>query len=342
MAVITPGTYPRARCTTLAEVDVLESGDERDEVPVGVRLRRALDRRAPTWAVGLLAGVLLAGLVGAGLAVREQRAEQARQAVRVDAEVLPGRATSSTVRGVARGELVVQVVNRRDVPVRVEGVLIDVPGLEVLDVDVAPGEELAGGEQRAVRAFFVVADCSLLALPGVLEVSLATAGGPVVTSRLPVAAPDDEQVEGGVRLGACPGSARTSPPGRPTDVALRPSGGTSQRQGPGALGLALVEVRNGGAQVQLLSVEAEVRGVAFDQRRLGDGRTLVSDEVVVLRLGFRVPDCAALQREGRVVVRIERDGGVQELELAALDGPSTATGLDLRVVFEACGPPASR
>ena len=336
MAVITSGTYPRARCTTLAEVDLLESGDERDEVPAAVRVRRALGWRPPAGAVGLLAVVLLAGLVGAGLAAREQRAEQARQAVRVDADVLPGRATSSTVRGVARGELGVVVVNRRDVPVRVEGVLADVPGLEVLDVDVAPGEEVAGGQQRAVSVRFVVQDCSRLGLPGTLAVSLATAGGPVVQRVLPVLDPDDAR-EGGVRLGACPDSARSDPPGRPTDVGVRPAGGTAQREGPGASGLALLEVRNGGDRVQLLSVEARVPGVAFDQRRLGDGRSLVTDEVVVLRLGFRVPDCAALGTTGEVVLRVERSGGVQELVLAAVAGPGGGGRLDLRVVLEACG-----
>lgn len=233
MAVITPRTYPRARCTTLAKVDLLESGDDRDEVPAAIRLRRALARRPPNWAVGLLAVVLLALLAGGGLAAREQRAEQARQDVRVDAEVRPGRATSSTVRGVARGELVVVVVNRRDVPVRVEGVLADVPGLEVLNIDVEPGEEVAGGQQRAVSVRFVVQNCSRLALPGTLAVSLATAGGPVVQKVLPVLDPDDAR-EGGVRLGACPDSARRDPPGRPTDIGVRPAGGTVERAGAGA------------------------------------------------------------------------------------------------------------
>lgn len=333
MAVITPGTYPRARCTTLAEVDLLESGDE---VPVAARLGRVLDRRPPGWAVGLLAVALLAVLVGGGLAARDQRAEQARQAVRVDAEVVPGRATSSTVRGVARGELVVLVVNRRDVPVRVEGVLVDVPGLEVLDLDVAPGEEVAGGQSRPVSVRFVVEDCSALGLPGTLTVSLATAGGPVVQRVLPVLDPDDAR-EGGVRLGACPDSARSDPPGRPTDIGVRPAGGTVERDGAGASGIALLEVRNGGDRVQLLSVEARVPGVAFDQRRLGDGRSLVTDEVVVLGLGFRIPDCAVLAAGGEVVLRVERSGGVQELVLQAVAEPGGQGRLDLRVVLGACG-----
>ena len=336
MAVITPGTYPRARCTTLAEVDLLESGDERHEVPVAVRVRRAIGWQPPTAAVVVLAAVLLAVLVGAGLAAREQRAEQAVAAVRVDADVLPRRATSSTVRGVARGELGVLVVNRRDVPVRVEGVLVDVPGLEVLTVDVAAGQEVAGGQPLSVRVRFVVPDCSRLGLPGSLTLSLASAGGPVVQRVLPVLDPDDAR-EGGVRLGACPDSARADPPGRPTDVGVRPAGGTSEREGPGASGLALLEVRNGGDRVQLLSVEARVPGVAFAQRRLGDGRSLVTDEVVVLRLGFRVPDCAALGTAGEVVLRVERSGGVQELVLAAVAGPGGGGRLDLRVVLEACG-----
>ncbi len=336
MAVITPGTYPRARCTTLAEVDLLESGDEREAASVAVQVRRVLARRPPAWAVGLLAVVLLAGLVGGGVAAREQRAELARQQVRVDADVLPGRATSSTVRGVARGELVVVVVNRRDVPVRVEGVLADVPGLEVLDVDVEPGEEVAGGQQRAVSVRFVVQDCSRLSLPGTLAVSLATAGGPVVQEVLPVLDPDDDR-QGGVRLGACPDSARSDPPGRPTDIGVRPAGGTAEREGAGAFGVARFEVRNGGDQVQLLAFEARVPGVAFDQRRLGDGRSLVTDEVVVARLGFRVADCAALEQTGEVVLRVERSGGVQELVLEAVPEPGGQGRLDLRVVLEACG-----
>ncbi|CAN5252032.1 hypothetical protein BH24ACT10_BH24ACT10_07780 [soil metagenome] len=317
-------------------MDLLESGDERDEVPAGARVRRALGWHPPLTAVLALAGVLVAALVGAGLAVREQRAEQARQAVRVEAEVLPERATSSTVRGVARGELVLLVVNQRDVPLRLEGVVVDVPGLEVIDLDVTPGEQLAGGGSRAVSVRFVVQDCSRLSLPGSLTVSLRTEGGPVEQRVLPVLDPDDAR-EGGVRLGACPDSARSDPPGRPTDLVVRPAGGTSERAGAGASGLALLEVRNGGAQVQLLSVEARVPGVAFDQRRLADGRSLITDEVVVLHLGFRVADCAALEQRGEVVLRVERSGGEQELVLEAVPSPGGAGRLDLRTVLDACG-----
>ena len=349
MAVITPGTYPRARCATLAEVDVLESGSDRDAVPLPERVRALLAVRPPGWALGGLALVIALALVGGVAAARDLRADQAREALRVDVVLVGGGATSTTVGGVARGQFSLRLSNRRDVPVQVEEVVVEVPGLEVLAVEPGLGEPLGAREEREVVVSFVVADCEELALPGRVSVAMSTLGpagaGPVVRRHLAVVDPDAEGAPDGqdagaqaVRIGACPDSARAEPAGRPTDLSVRPAGGSSERSGAGAVGTVLVAVRNGGEPVRLLSVEAQVPGVVFAQRRLAGGRTLVPDEVLVVGLRFRVEDCAALQRTGRLVLRVERSGAVQELGLRVVAEPLAGAGpqADLRVVLDAC------
>ena len=301
-------------------MDLLESGDEREPVSLAV-----LARRVPPWAVasGLVA-VLLAGLVAA--------VDQRRQAARPDVAVRLLDARSSTVGGVARGSLELLLVNRRDRPVEVGGLAVVVEGLRVTGALVLPRELGAYAEHR-VTVPYLVPSCASLVLPGMLVLQ---AGGeqhrvPVVDAR---AEPDGDEI----RFGSCPPSARSPRPGEPTDVGARAAGGTSRRVGVTVTGVARLEVRNDGPPVRLLSVDADVPGVVVTPRVLAGGRTIVTDGLVVIGLRFRVPDCSELGGPGRLVLRVERFGGVQELSLRLTRQPGTGPGPQVRlpVVLDAC------
>lgn len=298
---------------------MLESGTEREPVSL-----LALARRLPPWAVALgLAGTVLAGLV----AVVDQRREAARPDVAV--RLLDGR--SSTVAGVARGSLELLLSNRRGRPARLGGLVLEVEGLRVTALQPEPAGELRAYEEQRVRLSYLVPSCAALVLPGTLVLQV-----------------DDEQevvpvVEAGsgadgIELGSCPPSARSERPGEPTDVGARAAGGTSRRVGDAVEGVARLEVRNDGPPVRLLSVGADLPGVVVTPRVLAGGRTIVTDGLVVIGLRFRIPDCAGLASSGRLVLQVERFGGVQELSLpvSAEPGGGSRPQVRLPVVLDAC------
>jgi hypothetical protein len=321
-------------------VDLLESGDEREQRQL---LRSALVARLPAWTVGVVA-VLVLGTLGGGVAgaVQVSRALQ-REAARPEVDVLPDRASSSstTVAGVARGRIGLRLVNRRDRPVSVGQLEVGVEGLRVLQVEPDASRPLGPREQRRLRISFVVPSCDALVLPGTLSLVLVAQGRPFERKQVPVVDPDAaDPPPGALTLGACPASARGAAAGTPTDIGVRPAGGSSRRTGAGAEGLARLEIRNVGSPLRLLSVDAEVPGVLFTPRVLdGGGRTLETDGLVRVRLAFRVEDCRALQKSGRLVLRVERFDGVQELGLRVTAEPAARVGpqVDLRVVLDSCG-----
>ena len=299
-------------------MDLLESGDEREPVSV-----RALAGRVPPWAVALaVAGVLVAGLVVA--------VDQRRDAARPDVDVLPIGASSSTVGGVARGELEVLLVNRRDRPVRLGELALEVEGLRSTGAVVIP-RELGPYAEHRVRVPYLIPSCAALVLPGALVVEVDDE-----VRRVPVV-----DADGGndvIELVSCPPGARSARPEEPTDIGARPAGGTTRRTGEAVAGVTRLEVRNDGPPVRLLAVDVEVPGVEVTPRVLAGGRTIVTDGVVIIGLRFRVPDCAALGTSGRLVLRVERFGGVQELSLPlrAGAGDGLRPQVQLPVVLGAC------
>lgn len=320
-------------------MDLLESGDEREGPDAAARLRGWLALTPPTWVVVVLAVALAATLAGGIAGAVQVSAGLAREAARPQVDVLPAGSSSSTVAGVARGRIELLLVNRRAVPVPVQDVQVQVEGLRVLRVEPAPDRTLGPGESRPVRISFLVPSCQALVLPGTVVVAVG-AGDQVRRSRLPVYDPERrEQPAQGLAFGACPASARGARAGTPTDIGLRPAGGQVLRTGDGAEGFARLEVRNGGAPVRLLSVDGQVPGVVFTPRLLRGGRTISTDGLVIVRLGFRVPDCRRLRKTGRLVLRVERFDGVQELGLRVTAEPAARQGpqVDLRVVLDACG-----
>lgn len=317
MAVITRRTY---RWVTLSGVDLLESGAEREPVSVA-----ALARRVPPWAVALTAALaLVAGL----LVAVDQRREADRPDVAV--RLLDGR--SSTVAGVALGGLELLLVNLRGRPARLGGLVLEVEGLRVTGLEPALPDELRAYDEQRVRVTYTVPSCAALVLPGVLVLQVDDE-----QERVPVV--DAGSGSAGIELGSCPPGARSRRPGDATDVGARAAGGTARRVGDAVEGVARLEVRNAGPPVRLLSVDAEVPGVAVTPRVLDGGRTIVTDGLVVVGLRFRIADCAELQETGRLVLRVERFGGVQELSLALASAPGAGGGPQLRlpVVLDSCG-----
>ena len=312
------------------------SGTDEQRARLRPSLRSALGRRLPAWAVGVVA-LLLAGTAAAGVvAAGDLREDQAQEAARIDVEVLPVAGSSSTVTGVARGDLQLLLVNRREQRVGLGALRVEVEGLRVERVEPAFGKPLAAFEDRVFRIGYVVPDCDRLVLPGVVLVSLTFGGEVLERKRIPVREPG--AAGQGFVLAACPASARGPDAGTARDVGVRPAGGTSRRLGDGAEGVARLEIRNGGEPVRLQSVTAEVPGVAFGTLRLDGGRSLDTDGLVIVRLPFRIPDCAALEYAGRLVLRLERFGAVQEVGLSVVAEPEARAGpqVTLPVVYGAC------
>lgn len=307
-------------------MDLLESGDERERHPV----------RLPPWAVPLIA-VLAACVLGGGVvAVAQDRQVQAREAARLDVEVRPAGTTSTTVRGVAQGELSLLLVNRREGRVRLGALRLLVDGLRVTSVSPAFGKPLGPFEERLFTIGVLVPDCSALVLPGRLSVSLAADGQPVQRREVAVVGPD--QSAPGFTFSGCPPSARGRGAGTATDVAVRPAGGSTQREGAGAQGALRLEVRNAGPRLQLLSITGQVPGVRFTPRVIDGGRSIDTDGLVVVRLAFTIDDCAAVQPAGRLVLVVERAGAQQELGLRAVAEPEAGVGpqVSLGLLFRAC------
>src|SRR5688572_9494473 len=94
MAVITSSNLSAGLLRHTREVDLLESGVEREARPWGPRLRRLVP---PGWAV--VAVVVLVGVLAVA------RVQAPPPAGRTEVDVLPERASATTVQGVARGEL---------------------------------------------------------------------------------------------------------------------------------------------------------------------------------------------------------------------------------------------
>ena len=335
MAVITSSNLSARGLSHTRGVDLLESGTERE--PVG--LRTLLAARLPGWAVRAVAAgvalVLAAGVAGAVAVGRELEREAARP--RVALELVA--ASSTTVAGVARGALELQLVNGGRDPVRVELGLV-VPGLQIVGGGPQPIGPLLPGDARTVRIPYLVPSCDLLELPGRLLLAVTPSGAPRVERVLPVIDPRaaGRPPSDALPLNACPATARTGLPGRATDVGARPAGGDVRRVGIGAEGTARLEVRNGGGAVRLLSVDARVPGVVFTPRVLSGGLELRPDGLAIVTLRFRVPDCSRLQQTGWLVLRIERFGGVQELGLRVTAEPAGGLGpqAPLPIVLGAC------
>ena len=316
-------------------MDLLESGDERDERRL---VRTLLAARLPAWAIAVVGVLVLASLGGGVAGAVQVSRELEREAARPEVDVLPGRPSSSTVAGVARGRIELRLVNRRDRPVSVGQLEIAVEGLRVLGVQPDAARPLGPREERELRISFLVPSCDALVLPGTLSLVLLADGAPVERKEVPVVDPGGA-VPGALTLGACPASARGEDAGTPTDIGVRPAGGSSSRTGPGAEGFLRLEVRNVGPPLRLLSYDAEVPGVRFTPKVLvGGGRSLDTDGLVTVRLLFAIDDCRELVKTGRLVLRIERFGGVQELGLRVTAEPAAGLGpqVDLPVLLDAC------
>jgi hypothetical protein len=152
---------------------------------------------------------------------------QAREAARLEVDVRPAGTSSTTVRGISRGELSLLLVNRREQRVRLGELRIAVEGLRVTSVQPAFGKPLGAFEERLFTIGFLVPDCTRLVLPGRLRVSLAADGQPLERRELAVVDPDLRSPgRVGFTLGGCPRAPEAAAPAGP------PTSGCVPRAGP--------------------------------------------------------------------------------------------------------------
>lgn len=330
MAVITPANLSADGLSHTRSVDLLESGPEREP-------RELLALRLPPWAVAGIAGLLAVGLVAGVVSAVALRRQAEQQAARPDVEVRALDGSSSTVAGVARGVLRLLLVNRGRDEVQVDlGFFVE--GLRLTGPVAEPLPTLRAGAERELRVPYLVPSCASLVLPGRVRLAVESDRQRVERYLSVVEAGPDPPPVDTIPLGACPASARAAVPGEPTDVGARAAGGQFRRVGPGAEGSARLEVRNGGAAVRLLAVDARVPGAVFTPRVLAGGLELPPDGLAIVSLRFRIPDCDRLQDAGWLLLRIERYGGVQELGLRLTAEPAGGLGpqAQLPVVLGAC------
>lgn len=177
------------------------------------------------------------------------------------------------------------------------------------------------GERRlaAAAAAVAAAGALLLATGAVDPVADAPGSGPARTGDLPAVPLADA---GGQLIAG--GGGALGPPPRP-DLAVRPIGGMTTRTAAGARGTVDLEVRNALRPVTLLSIGAEVPGVAFSVVIPPNGTILGTDGRVALRLDFVIADCARLRRTGRIVLRVDEDGRPAELGLTITNDEEAGT-----------------
>jgi hypothetical protein len=288
-------------------VDVLVSGSERpDFAPLA-------GWRAPRWLVGLLAVAALA-TAGAGLAVADAvRAAEGAASLQVEARSV------LAVRPRGRdGVLLLQLRHGGRTPLRVALDALDVDGVRTA---APPPVDVPAGAAAELAVPVAVRDCDALGAGGVVRLVVETAGR-------------REAVEREVPADALTAGCR--PPGeRSVAVAVAGGGGTRRVEGAGVRGVVTVQVRNLGTDLRLVRVDAEVPGVIASS---GSLRVPAGAEGAV-RLGFHVPDCAALRRTGRVVLEVQADGvGTRELGFRATEDEEARTvrDLDLDVLLRGC------
>ena len=285
---------------------------------------------ARVWARPPLVGALavlvpLAGVLAA--VVVQGRPPAVAPAVTPVVTVL-GASSLSGPAGGARGELVVEVRNTGRAPVRIGALRLAAPGLvpgaTTPDVEVP----LAAGQAREHVLAFEVPRCGSLRLPARLLVTSPGGSGRAVTTAV-VLGPGRQDG----RFEPCPPG--TTLHSRPS-LAVRGFGGTTTRTAAGARGVLRLDVRNGGAPLQLLRVFAELPGVRFAVVGPANGKTLVTDERTEVRLAFEVADCALLGRTGRVLLQVRAEDREQEVAVPVDDSGRAAEQNALDRVVQAC------
>lgn len=283
--------------------------------------------RPHAWAQPPLVGamavlVLLAGVLAALTVSGPVAAAVPPVVTVVGTSTLPGGA------GEVRGEVVVSVRNPGRGPVRLSALRLAaqglVPGTVTPDVEVP----LAAGQAREHVLAFDVPRCGSLLLPARLLVSAPGSTGRPVTAAV-VLGPAERDGEFEPCL---PG---TTFDGRPS-LAVSGIGGSTTRTAPGARGVLRLEVRNGGAPLQLLQVFAELPGVRFAVVGRANGVTLVTDERTEVRLAFEVEDCALLGRTGRLLLQVRVDGREREVAVEVGDTGRAVAQNALDRVAQAC------
>lgn len=269
-------------------------GRDEDERPSRARLPSPRELRRP-------AGVAVAAAVVCGAALVLARPPAAPQAPHPAAVVERHMATATGP--TASGELTVRVVG---VPTDAEVASVDLaaPGLQVLSVEPAPSPAGALEEAPAHLLRYRVPDCAELRLPAELEVTLAGGAGHARALGR-TRAPGDAQSFRPCPAGAVP----------PPALAVRVGDSRTETTATGARGAVRLAVHNGGPDVRLLSVTAEVPGVRSASIIPAHAAHLRQDEHLEVVLRFEIEDCTRVLRTGRLVLRAVRHGVERELGL---------------------------
>ncbi len=257
---------------------------------------------------------------------------------RVELAGLEVRVLSSTVavRGPSTdGVLRVALANRGPRPVDVRSAELDLPGVELLLERARTPRRLAPGDDIELDVPFRVPVCSTVAASGVVRLGVTVDGRAPRVLELPVTGePPDRGIDAAALTAGC------RPTSTPYVVALAVEGVSGRAQGAGgtARGELLIEVRNAGAAVRLVSVTGEVPGVLFvSQTDPARNRDTLPGERVSVPLPFVVPFCGdSPPRRGRLVVTVRDAAGVLRTVAFPADN---ASGVDLTLVFGACRAP---
>ena len=288
-------------------MDVLVSGSER------APLAPLAGRRAPRWLLALLAVAALT-TAGTGLGTAPQvRAAQGAASLQVDAR------SAVAVRPRGRdGVLLLGLRHGGRGPLRVALDALEVAGVRAGAA--APVDVPAGGAVDLVVPV-AVRDCGALGDGGTVHLAVTSGNRREVVER---------DVPADALTAGC------GPPAAPSvAVAVAGDGGSRRVEGDGVRGVVAVRVRNLGADLRLVRVEAEVPGVIAS----GGSLRLPAGAEGSVRLGFHVPDCVGLRRTGRIVLEVQADGvGTSELGFRATEDEEARTvrDLDLDVLLRGC------
>lgn len=290
---------------------------------------RAAGWRPPRGAVLAVAVALLATVAGGWAAVGAVRQAAARPSLEVvDA------ATVVAVRPRGRdGELVLTLRNAGRDDARVTTAALDVDGVaapeEQVDTALPPG-----GRAELVLPYSAPS-CEAVGRRGAVVLGVRVADG----------APQEQSL----LVGAVPLTGRLLAAGCGAEheaggiaVSVRGRGGEAYRDGTTVRGTVAIEVRNLGAEIDLVRLRAEVPGVIFWPAGVSD---LSVGGSVQLHLPFQVADCSLQRRTGRVVVGVVDDQvGEREVGFRATEDEEARTlrDIDLETVHRACATTQTR
>ena len=308
-------------------MDLLTSGSDRPPWRPLAAVRGWRPPGAVVVAQAALLGVVAVAAVLSVGPVREQE-ELAGFGVTVLASTVAVRDQSTD------GVLRVALSNDGPRAVDVTSAELDLAGVVLLPPRGRMPRRLEPGDAVEVDVPFRVPRCRAVGRRGAVLIGVTVQERAPQLLELPV---EEDPADGGIDVGAFAAGCRETSAPYAVALGVGDVSGRAQGGGEAARGELLVEVRNFGAPVRLVSVTGEVPGVLFVSRTdpARDQETRTGGRIGV-PLPFVVPFCEEPVRSGRLVVTVQdRSGSLRTLEFPADDD----AGVDLTLVFGACRAP---